>query len=74
MRRISFFVCVALVFPALAAGASRDVKLSLVAYSTPREAYGATIPHLASCGPIRSTISDRGRTYADLARISAGPA
>jgi sulfate transport system substrate-binding protein len=34
----------ALAFPALAAGAARDAKLSLVAYSTPREAYGQLIP------------------------------
>ena len=34
----------ALLFPALAAGAARDTKLSLVAYSTPREAYGQLIP------------------------------
>src|SRR2546430_7603225 len=44
MRRISLIVVVALLCPALAAGASRDVKLSLVAYSTPREAYGQLIP------------------------------
>jgi len=34
----------ALVFPALAAGAAQDTKLTLVAYSTPREAYGQLIP------------------------------
>jgi sulfate transport system substrate-binding protein len=34
----------ALVFPALAAGAAHDTKLALVAYSTPREAYGQLIP------------------------------
>jgi sulfate transport system substrate-binding protein len=34
----------ALAFPALAAGAAQDTKLSLVAYSTPREAYGQLIP------------------------------
>jgi sulfate transport system substrate-binding protein len=34
---------IALTFPALAAGAGRDVKLTLVAYSTPREAYGQLI-------------------------------
>jgi sulfate transport system substrate-binding protein len=33
----------ALVFPALAAGAAHDAKLTLVAYSTPREAYGQLI-------------------------------
>src|SRR6266550_4378143 len=44
MRRISFTLILALAFPALAAGAARDTKLSLVAYSTPREAYGQLIP------------------------------
>jgi sulfate transport system substrate-binding protein len=34
----------ALVFPALAAGAARDTKLALVAYSTPKDAYGQLIP------------------------------
>jgi sulfate transport system substrate-binding protein len=43
MRRISLAFAIALALPALAAGASRDVKLSLVAYSTPREAYGQLI-------------------------------
>jgi sulfate/thiosulfate transport system substrate-binding protein len=40
MRRISLTLLLALVFPALAAGAAQDTKLALVAYSTPREAYG----------------------------------
>jgi sulfate/thiosulfate transport system substrate-binding protein len=44
MRRISLALLLALVFPALATGAARDTKLTLVAYSTPREAYGALIP------------------------------
>jgi sulfate transport system substrate-binding protein len=44
MRQISLTLLVALIFPALAAGASRDVKLTLVAYSTPKEAYGQLIP------------------------------
>jgi sulfate/thiosulfate-binding protein len=44
MRRISFLFALALALPAVAAGAARDVKLSLVAYSTPREAYGKLIP------------------------------
>ena len=44
MRRISLALLLALVFPALAAGAAHDTKLSLVAYSTPREAYGQLIP------------------------------
>jgi sulfate/thiosulfate-binding protein len=44
MRRISLTLILVLAFPALAAGAARDTKLSLVAYSTPREAYGQLIP------------------------------
>jgi sulfate/thiosulfate-binding protein len=44
MSRISFLFVVALALPAVAAGAARDVKLSLVAYSTPREAYAKLIP------------------------------
>src|SRR5947207_14046460 len=40
MRRISLVLVLVLVFPALAAGAAGDTKLALVAYSTPREAYG----------------------------------
>src|SRR3982750_731495 len=44
MRRISVLFLLALVVPAVAAGATRDVKLSLVAYSTPREAYAKLIP------------------------------
>jgi sulfate/thiosulfate transport system substrate-binding protein len=44
MRRISLALLLALVFPAFATGAARDTKLTLVAYSTPREAYGALIP------------------------------
>jgi sulfate/thiosulfate transport system substrate-binding protein len=44
MRRISLTLLLALVFPALAAGAAQDTKLALVAYSTPREAYGQLIP------------------------------
>jgi sulfate/thiosulfate transport system substrate-binding protein len=44
MIRISVTLFCALAFPALAAGAARDVKLSLVAYSTPREAYAKLIP------------------------------
>jgi sulfate/thiosulfate transport system substrate-binding protein len=47
MRQISLALFLALVFPALAAGAARDTKLTLVAYSTPREAYGALIPAFA---------------------------
>ena len=44
MRRISVTLLIALIFPALAVGAGRDTKLTLVAYSTPREAYGQLIP------------------------------
>jgi sulfate transport system substrate-binding protein len=44
MRRISLLFLLALALPAVASGAARDVKLSLVAYSTPREAYGKLIP------------------------------
>jgi sulfate/thiosulfate transport system substrate-binding protein len=44
MTKISALVAIALAIPAVAAGAARDVKLSLVAYSTPREAYAKLIP------------------------------
>src|SRR6266478_5485148 len=44
MRRISLALLLALVVPALAAGASKDTKLTLVAYSTPKDAYGQLIP------------------------------
>src|SRR5437763_5392295 len=44
MRRISLTLLLTLAFPALAAGAAKDTKLALVAYSTPREAYGQLIP------------------------------
>ena len=45
MRQISLpLLLLALAFPALAAGSARDVKLTLVAYSTPKEAYGQLIP------------------------------
>ena len=43
MRRISLALLIALLLPALAAGASKDTKLTLVAYSTPKEAYGQLI-------------------------------
>jgi sulfate transport system substrate-binding protein len=35
---------IALAFPALAAGATKDSKLTLVAYSTPKDAYAQLIP------------------------------
>jgi sulfate/thiosulfate transport system substrate-binding protein len=45
MRRISLtLLLLALALPALAAGASKDTKLTLVAYSTPKDAYGQLIP------------------------------
>ena len=43
MRRISLTLLIALLLPALAAGASKDTKLTLVAYSTPKDAYGQLI-------------------------------
>src|SRR6202162_1413951 len=43
MRRISLAMLLALLLPALAAGASKDTKLTLVAYSTPKDAYGQLI-------------------------------
>jgi sulfate/thiosulfate-binding protein len=43
MRRISLTLLLALVVPALAAGAGRDTKLALVAYSTPKDAYAQLI-------------------------------
>jgi sulfate/thiosulfate transport system substrate-binding protein len=50
MRRISLTLFFALAFPALAAGASRDTKLALVAYSTPRDAYGQLISAFQKTG------------------------
>jgi sulfate/thiosulfate transport system substrate-binding protein len=44
MRRISLALLLALAFPAFAAGADRDTKLALVAYSTPKDAYAQLIP------------------------------
>src|SRR5438034_4720679 len=43
MRRINLAFLIALLLPALAAGASKDTKLTLVAYSTPKDAYGQLI-------------------------------
>src|SRR6202795_830697 len=43
MRRISLALLIALLLPALAAGASKGTKLTLVAYSTPKDAYGQLI-------------------------------
>jgi sulfate/thiosulfate transport system substrate-binding protein len=44
MRRISSLVVIALLLPAVASGATKDVKLALVAYSTPKDAYTKLIP------------------------------
>src|ERR1051325_4345871 len=44
MRRISLTLLIALVLPAIATGAAADTKLTLVAYSTPKDAYGQLIP------------------------------
>jgi sulfate/thiosulfate transport system substrate-binding protein len=44
MRRISAVVALALALPAVAAGSTNDVKLALVAYSTPKDAYSKIIP------------------------------
>src|SRR5437667_1374145 len=43
MRRISLALLIGLAVPALAAGAAKDTKLTLVAYSTPKDAYGQLI-------------------------------
>ena len=48
MRRISAVVVVTLALPAFAAGATKDVKLALVAYSTPKDAYSKVIPAFQS--------------------------
>jgi sulfate transport system substrate-binding protein len=45
------------VFPALAAGAARDTKLTLVAYSTPKEAYGQLIP------AFQKTVAGKGVSF-----------
>ena len=44
MRRISIVVLLVLAVPAVAAGSTKDVKLALVAYSTPKDAYTKIIP------------------------------
>jgi len=51
MRRISLALLITLLLPALAAGASKDTKLTLVAYSTPKEAYGQVISSFQKSGP-----------------------
>src|SRR5438270_12430929 len=57
MRRISAIVAVALALPALAAGATRDVKLALVAYSTPKDAYAKILP------AFQKTTAGRGMSF-----------
>src|SRR5438034_8050689 len=45
MRRISLsLLMIGLLLPAIAAGATNDTKLTLVAYSTPKDAYAQLIP------------------------------
>ena len=44
MRRISLIAVLALALPTLAAGATKDTKLALVAYSTPKDAFAKIIP------------------------------
>ena len=45
MRRISLtLLLIGLLLPALAAGATEDSKLTLVAFSTPKDAYAQLIP------------------------------
>jgi sulfate/thiosulfate-binding protein len=57
MRRISAVVAVALALPAFAAGATKDVKLALVAYSTPKDAYAKIIP------AFQKTAAGKGVTF-----------
>src|SRR6476646_5894255 len=54
MRRISLALLIALLLPALAAGASKDTKLTLVAYSTPKDAYGQLISSFQKTGAGKS--------------------
>src|SRR6059058_924515 len=51
MRRISAVVIIALALPAFAAGATKDAKLALVAYSTPKGAYAKIIPAFQKTAP-----------------------
>src|SRR3979490_190373 len=57
MRRISSALFLALFLPALAAGAAKDTKLTLVAYSTPKDAYGQLIP------AFQQTQAGKGATF-----------
>src|SRR2546427_3204762 len=50
MRQISLALFMVLFLPALATGASKDTKLTLVAYSTPKEAYGQLISAFQKTG------------------------
>jgi sulfate/thiosulfate transport system substrate-binding protein len=74
MRRISLALLLALIFPALAAGAARDTKLSLVAYSTPRDAYGQLIPAFqkTSAGKDVSFTQSYGASGEQARAVAAG--
>ena len=50
MRRISLAFLISLLLPAIAAGSAADTKLTLVAYSTPKDAYGQLIPAFQKTG------------------------
>src|SRR3954465_10136002 len=51
MRRISLMLVLGLAFPALAAGAGKDVKLALRAYSTPKDASAKILPAFQKTAP-----------------------
>jgi sulfate/thiosulfate-binding protein len=74
MRRISVLVGFALALPALAAGATKDVKLTLVAYSTPKDAYAKLIPAFQETSAGKSVSFDQSYgASGDQARaIAAG--
>src|SRR5437016_2618214 len=59
MRRISVIAAMALAFPTLAAGATKDVKLTLVAYSTPKDAYAKLIPAFQQTSPGKGVSFDQ---------------
>jgi ABC-type sulfate transport system substrate-binding protein len=64
MRQISLALLMALFLPALATGAPKDTKLTLVAYSTPKEAYGQLISAFqkTTAGNGVSFVRDDGET------------
>jgi sulfate/thiosulfate transport system substrate-binding protein len=74
MRRISLTLLLALVFPALAAGAAQDTKLALVAYSTPREAYAQLIPAFqkTAAGKVVSFSQSYGASGEQSRAVAAG--